>query len=180
MEETLYWAHGLPPDVLGLVAKAGGADRMKAMRGVCKDWQIGYELGVTGLAILELEHPVLPPGGAAALRFPGLTKINLGSSAVAPAWLDNLRAFPKLARLTLRGCESFEYNSDGRSISSADMESLAALTQKISDVDLEPLRGTQLTLLDLSYCELVTDSGLDALRGMPLTRSECNMCLSCH
>lgn len=97
------WSTGLPIDVLALVARAGGVSEMKRMRSVCKSWQEGFDLGVTGIGICELQHPVLPSGVAAASRFPGLTQLDLGCSAVGKDWLDHLGAFSKLEILTLGG-----------------------------------------------------------------------------
>ena len=45
--EVPDWDKGLPPDVLALVAKAGGMEAMKGMRGASKNWQQGFELGVS-------------------------------------------------------------------------------------------------------------------------------------
>lgn len=38
-EGSVDWDKGLPPDVLALVAKAGGLEALKGMRGVSKAWQ---------------------------------------------------------------------------------------------------------------------------------------------
>lgn len=105
------WDKGLPDDVLALVAKAGGVNEMKSMRQVSKTWQLGFELGVQGITILEvhpmlppgMQHPMLPQGMEAAGRFPALTKLDLGRSAAVAAlpWLINLRAFPNLDTLIL-------------------------------------------------------------------------------
>lgn len=95
------WGEGLPPDVLALVAKAGGIQHLKSMRGVCKAWQQGFELGVTSIAILKLYHPVLPPGLQAAQRFPELSLLKLGKSGTSQEWLVTLSAFPKLRGLIL-------------------------------------------------------------------------------
>lgn len=95
------WDTGLPQDVLALVAKAGGGLEMKGTRGVSQSWQDGFDLGASSLSIHEVGHPVLPAGLIAGQRFAGLTKLDLGHSAVNPAWLENLGGFPNLECLVL-------------------------------------------------------------------------------
>lgn len=100
-EVDVDWDSGLPPDVLALVAKAGGVSDTKSMREVSKSWQQGFELGVTGIAIVHTEHPVLPPVLEVAQRFPGLTRLDLSRSATNAARLGNVRVLPKLESLVL-------------------------------------------------------------------------------
>lgn len=97
------WDKGLPQDVLALVAKAGGVEVMKSMRGVCKTWQLGFELAVQGITINSPDHPTLPSGVEFGQRFSGLTKLDIGHSAAETAllWLENLRVFPRLVGLCL-------------------------------------------------------------------------------
>lgn len=98
----LDWDKGLPTDVPALVAKAGGVKELKSMRGVCKAWQEGFELGVQGIKILGPDYPALPLGLEAARRFPGLTKLNLVyTSPESKSCLENLRSFPRLSNLIL-------------------------------------------------------------------------------
>lgn len=153
--ESIDWDKGLPPDVLALVAKAGGLSAMKDMRGVSKTWQEGFELGVTGIRVSPLD-PVLPDGGIACRRFPMLTMLDVGDSSADEAWLQTLRAFPKLSSLVL-----------GYSKPLASHKSLA---RRLSDTGLALLHGLPLVHLDLSHCTQLTPRGIrSAIRGMPLT-----------
>lgn len=152
--ESVDWEKGLPPDVLPLVAKAGGLPDMKSMRGACKTWQEGFELGVTGIGVSILS-PMLPDGGLAARRFPMLARLDVGNSSAAESWLQTLAAFPKLSSLVLG------YK--------ADSASRLSLSRCLSDAGLGLLRGLPLAHLDLSGCAQLTPGDLTVLRGMPLT-----------
>lgn len=44
--------------VLGLVAKAGGLNEMKQMRGVCKVWKIGFEHVCSSSPVLTQLNPL--------------------------------------------------------------------------------------------------------------------------
>lgn len=167
--DCLDWDKGLPPDVLALVAKAGGLSQMIGMRGVSKTWQLGFELGVTGIRVSQLD-PLLPEGTAAFCRFPVVQKLNLRDSATQNAWLQTLRVFPKLNSLVLG------YTTRTTSgYSSSKVASPLSLTRRLSDAGLAFLRGLQLEHLDLSGCTLLTSDGMAAvLQGMPLTSLNLN------
>lgn len=150
---SVDWDKGLPPDVLGLVAKAGGVPEMKAMRGVSHSWQQGFELGVGGVIIRMAKRQVPPLREVTVQRFPGLTHLDLAERSVPEAWLQNLRAFPKLKSLAL----GFPSNRGGTA---------SMLGACLTDAGLGLLRGLPLTSLRLSRCCLLTD--FEALRGMPL------------
>lgn len=95
------WDKGLPLDVLSLVAQTLGMNQMKIMRGVCKTWQQGFEMGVTGIKITSLGHPALPSGLELAQRFPGLTMLDLGKRAISTEWLEELREDPTVRKNVL-------------------------------------------------------------------------------
>lgn len=84
-----------------LVAKTGGFQKMKAIRGVCKTWQQGFELGVSKISVQTLEMPILAPGPAAAQRFQGLTRLDLENTDSLSSWLGTLRFFPNLDNVSL-------------------------------------------------------------------------------
>lgn len=160
----------LPLDVLALVAKAGASlQEMKGMRGLNKTWQQGFELVVTGITI-SLDDPMLPSGEAAAIRFPGLLKLDLGNSSAEESWLENLpKAFPKLTHLVL----GHKLNTPGYH------QSLACC---LSNIGLEHIRGLPLTSLNLAHCRRVTSLGAGLrgetplLDGMPLAHLDLSSC----
>lgn len=107
--QDVDWDRGLPLEVLALVAKAGGTMAMKGMRGASRTWQQGFDLGVAGIGIFDDTKPVLTcgacilyrpphqfPRSEVTLGFPGLPKLDLGQSAIRPAWLKKLKLFPRL------------------------------------------------------------------------------------
>lgn len=148
------WDKGLPTDVLVLVANAGRFEKMKAMRGVCKSWQLGFELGVTGISLNSL-YPLLPEDGTeAARRFPMLCKLGLGKSKTNIKQLEALKAFPRLASLALGSTPN---------IGSFDPWSTRVRVDDASLSELIQFQG--LTHLDLSWCIRLTDLG--ALGGVP-------------
>lgn len=144
------WAQGLPSDVLALVAKAGG-DGVKAMRGVNRHWQCGFELGVRCIRV-PWKSPSLYMGTDMALRFPSLTSLDLGESSLKLNWLRKLQYLPKLRVLVL-GCTSVPGNSH--------------LAARLTNAGMRHLRGLPITHLGLSWCCKVTDLGLLCLLGMP-------------
>lgn len=95
------WNKGLPLDVLALVAKSVGFQKIKAMRSVCKAWQQGFELGVSKISVQTLEMPVLAPGPAAAQHFQALTRLDLENTESLSSWLGTLRFFPNLDSVSL-------------------------------------------------------------------------------
>lgn len=105
MEAVLDWDKGLPTDMLGLVAQAGGVEELKrSMRGVSKTWQDGFELGVRGITLGTQAPPYLPFRilGPSRRRFPLVSSLDLGLSSIHEAWLSGLGArFPNLACLIL-------------------------------------------------------------------------------
>lgn len=113
----------LPPDVLALIAQAGGLEGMKRMRGVNKSWREGFELCVRGITIARVYHPVLPSVVEAARRFPGLNMLDLGNSITSIAWLEDLHILPKLDSLVLGNKNSFHAlpNSLARCLTHAGM-----------------------------------------------------------
>lgn len=119
---SIDWDKGLPPDVLALVAQAGGIPEMKAMRRASKNWQGGYDLGVTGIRISSEKTPIgfgdasahprmmLEPEdevGIYGTRFPGLARLDVGDSSANESWLRIFGAFPKLASLNLGNPRAF-------------------------------------------------------------------------
>lgn len=152
MADEFNW-DDLPLDALTEIA--GGRRAMQTMRGVNQTWQYGFELSVRSLTIAE-NGPLPPPGAALALRFSGLTSLDLGRSQVAAAWLQNLPAFPSLRKLVL-----------GRTLSGLYLEPF--LSDHIRDADVLNLQGMHITSLSLQFCYQLTDAGLDALRGLPLS-----------
>lgn len=122
MEVEVDWDKGLPPDVIALVAKAGGIKDMKFMRGISKSWKEGYELGVTSITVC-LRHPVLPLGLEVAQRFTGLVKLEIGLSTTSVTWLETLHELPRLNSLALGG-HPMTTNSLGLHLTDADMSHL--------------------------------------------------------
>lgn len=195
-ENPVDWDKGLPPDVLALVAKAGGLEAMKQMRGVSSQWQEGFELGVNRIKVF-LKGPLLPRGGKAALRFPMLSSLDLGDSATDEAWLESLHAVCKLGSLVLGKDEELLWvditKKLGGRLTDAGVQHLRGLaltnlhlgvfrgTDELTDVSLEALAGMPFTSLDLSWCSALTADGLQLLRDMPLRRlvlKECSTFLS--
>lgn len=152
------WGNGLPPDALALLAKAGGVELMKAMLGVNKSWQQGFELGVSGVRVYpagKLTTPTLPPGGKLAQRFPALECLDVaGSMSLDEAWLKDLKDFRKLHSLTLGTSREFVVG--------------IALAFRLTDAGLKYVQGLPLTHLDLRGCRGITDGGIDALKGLSL------------
>lgn len=147
--DEVNWASGLPGDVLALIAKSGGVPDMKIMREVCKTWQSGFGIAVRGIKIPP-EAPVLPEGEELAQRVPGLTRLDLGESAMGEAWLQNLHAFPNLRVLVL-----------GRATVHG------AFASRLTDAGLTHLLGLSITSLDLAGCQSLSAEGLKCPGGPP-------------
>lgn len=193
------WGDGLPLDILALLGKVGGWSEMKAMRGVNKTWQTGFELGVTSIKIPPFA-PALPDGGNATLRFPALTRLGLGESTLGEECLQTLREIPSLRSLVLGGrtetpgfgarltASGMKYLL-GLPVTSLDLSYCPSMTTEgllylrksplthlslrmnewMTDLGMESLEGLKLTSLDMTAGYMVTPEGLKHLRSMPLT-----------
>lgn len=166
VEEGVDWDNGLPADVLALVARAGGMEAMKHMRGVSRQWQEGFELGVKGIKVSPFGPPLPWEGEVASLvRFPAVNIVDLGISPADGACLKCIRAFPTLKSLVL--------GADWDLACTSIVEK--CLASQLADSELQHLQGIPLTSLDLSFCVALTGEGLKHLQGMPLKHlSLCN------
>lgn len=166
--EELDWDKGLPPDVLALVARAGGIKAMQQMRGVSSQWKEGFELGVKGIRVSQL-GPLLPLAGETARRFPMVESLMLGNSLVEESWLEGLGAFVKLTNLVLGELEKhyIRFKWDGV---------FDILRVRLTDAGLLYLQGLPLTGLNLRSCSAFTDQGLGYLQGMPLRQLDLSEC----
>lgn len=177
------WEKGLPLELLALLAGLGGRNEMKAMRGVCKLWQQGFEGGTIGLMIGP-EGPLLPGNGSFCERFPMLASLHLGDSPVAESDLAQLAGFKQLQTLSL-GTQSncfapralrgqlfsslrgscFEFWG-GLGITDLSLR----CCEGVKPADLERLKGLPLARLDISGAKgILTREGIEHLRGLPLT-----------
>lgn len=164
-EMTVDWGQGLPLDVLGLVAKAGGLHGMKAMREVSRDWQQGFELGVCRVTVrIARQQRALPSRDLTFQRFPLLTRLDISESTISEAWLQTLHTFPRLNSLAL-GCQTNRVQPSNSN----------SLGTRLTDAGLTLLRGLSLTRLRLSRCDELTELG--ALVGMRLTALDLSGCL---
>lgn len=162
MDEGIDWDQGLPLDMLAMVA--GGAEAMKAMRGVSKTWQRGFS--VTKLTIRK-PGPIPRSMGRLAERFPGLTSLDLGESLMDPSCLARLANLKNLVSLSFAGGHPVEYGWIG--------PELDQLSYKLTS--LKPLRGIPLQSLSLYGCGHLVGDALGPLQGMPLT--SLNLCHCC-
>lgn len=185
------WAEGLPPDVLALVAKAGGVPDMKAMRGVNKTWQHGFELGISGIKVPcnsswlrgdDVAGPRLAALDLAGINFwhgddrlknlrslPYLQSLKLRSSSwLTDAGLKHLGGLP-LTHLNLSRCPNITYaqlyNLRKSPLTHLDLRGNAW----VSESSLQKLKGLRLASLYLSWCPNITVASLKYLRGMPMT-----------
>lgn len=97
------WDQGLPPEVLGLTAKAWRCRSpfAKDMREVSKSWQLGFNLSVSRITV-RLDAPLLPKGVVLQERFPALTSLDLGNSCIMDEeGLATLAGLRNLKRLNL-------------------------------------------------------------------------------
>lgn len=144
-EKTQDWGEGLPLDILTMLA--GGRDALKAMRGVNKVWQKGFERSIKTLRIGP-EGPPLPADGTFSQRFPGLISLHLGDSPSDEADLAQLDGLKHLRILDLGGKADPEPGD-------ADE---GKLFQRLTEVGLQLLlEGLQLQQLSLRSCKKLFD-----------------------
>lgn len=96
-EDLPDWDKGLPVDILGQVA--GGKDELKAMRGVSKTWQQGFEISVKG--IVGTGSCRLPSAADVKRRFPRLTTLDVALCTVEESSLECLAGIRNLTNLRL-------------------------------------------------------------------------------
>lgn len=161
-EVTPDWAEGLPLDVLALVA--GGKDKLKAMRGVCKSWQQGFDVSAVTLRVSRV-GPLLPTDGSLSQRFPGLVRLDLGLSLVPEADLEVLSSLQRLRSLTL-----------GKAHSSAGGLGQGGLWERLTGAGAQHLGSLQLEFLGLGGCNLLADEDYEVLQGQPLASLELMAC----
>lgn len=145
--ENVDWNTGLHVDILALVV-ASGANELKAMRQVSKDWKAGFDQSV-GKLKLRSNSPLLPPNGLFAERFPSVRTLDL--SCKRTQLLQRL-AGSNLTCLVLRGWDT------------------------LTDDCLAKIADLPLTDLDLGDCDQLTDLKLVQLMGLPLTRLNLKGC----
>lgn len=182
------WGNGLPGEVLALIASLGGVGNLKAMRGVNKTWQFGFELAVKSIRV-PIPGPILPTGEDIAARFPELTKLDVGDSnrkKMGKRWLWNLAAAKKLRCLVFGSVQysRSKYSSRvGRKRNGLHLVQGLPLTsldfsqcRDLLDSELEAVRGMPLMDLSLRFCIGVSAAGLGVLRGMPLASLSLDGC----
>lgn len=136
------WAKGLPLEVLANLA--GGRDDLKAMRGLNKTWQQGFEGSVTALRVGP-SGPFLPD--TFPHRFPDLTSLCLGESLMAEVDLAQLAGLKNLRILNLGGeSASWAAGAEGEQLS-----------LRLNGSGLQHLNGLQLENLVLSHCQKLLD-----------------------
>lgn len=151
------WDKGLPPDVLGLIAKAGVCmEETKAVRQVSKSWEAGFGLGVTAITV-HFKGPLITQCSGslakAAERFPGVTSLDLGESSAGDADLEGLQHFKKLKCLVL-----------GWRVPDWGKQVLGSLATVLTDAGMRHLEGLELTRLSLCGCKMISDAGLECLK----------------
>lgn len=147
------WGEGLPPDLLALVAKH--SDGLKAMRGVRKSWEKGFDLSISSLHI-SIDGPPLPLDGTFPQRFPSLNRMSLGESPIAEADLAQLAALKHLLFLNL-GKHPFHDLRTRQRLVGPDVDCSGSLFARLTGAGLQHLRGLQLVQLGLHHCEKLTD-----------------------
>lgn len=161
------WALGLPLEMLAAVAAAAGDfTEMAGMRGACKYWRKGFEVGVRKLTIGR-EGPLLPANGSFSERFAGLTSLDVGESPLTEADIAQLAGLKQLQTLTLGMVDKFFHNRGGNN---------NLLFATISGSCFQHLRGLPITDICLSRASALTRAGLEELRGLPLTRPDLTGC----
>lgn len=139
---------GLPLETLAAVSR--GKDELKAMRGVCKRWQAGFECSVTGIRV-PWHGPQLPNGAVMAARFPFLTSLRLGNSFLNNSGLRELSSLRRLASVSLRRRgPATEAGLAFRQIFQSQQPDTG-----FTDYGLNALRVLPLTHLDLHGCQQV-------------------------
>lgn len=142
-QPCIDWGEGLPLDVLALLA--GGRNELKAMRGVNKIWQEGFERSIKVLRIGNTSPP-LPADDTFCQRFPGLVSLHLGRSPVDEVDLTQLEGFKHLRILNLGGYRRWDEDSEED-----------ALFVWLTGAELQHLSGLQLEQLGLSHCQKLAD-----------------------
>lgn len=162
------WEKGIPLELLALVACLGGHPKMKAMRGVCKQWQQGYEQGTTGLTVSYKDSLCRGPPVPVDFYelFQGLASLHLGDSCVAEADLAQLSSLRQLQTLSL----------GTQSNSSALDFPLGALFTRLRGSCFRFLEGLSITDLNLRACKRVVSAELVYLRDLPLTKLDVSGC----
>lgn len=155
---------GLPADLLLKIA--GFCAYPTELLGVCKTWKEGLEGCTTSLKVL----PSLPPNLTA--RFHSLATLDLKRCyTVTPAALESLGPLP---------CVSLSLAVESEDLTPAMTAALRGLglkrllldggwsDEQITDSQLWLLEGLPISVL--RYCHMdISDFGLVALRGMPMT-----------
>lgn len=169
------WGFGLPVEILAIVGQ--GSDAVKHMRELNSHWKAGFDAGVTTIRVGK-GVPLLPITPATAEQFPLLSKLILGQTGMKDtACLAGLASFRHLTSLSL-GCSMAvleSLTSGPKAKKNAQPRRPRAhqpyfpFGRYINDSGLEHLRGLPLTELDLEGCQRLTDAGLaSSLVGMPL------------
>lgn len=169
------WEKGLPLDILAIVAQSSSwqtLQGMQNMRVVCKYWQQGFEMAITRLRI-------------------GKRSWHSGRNLIRPPTDGTFaRRFPALTELDLGKCEMTEKQL----VCLQGMTQLRSLVitddvdeeegyfygigvcSELTGTGLQHLRGVPLTSVDLFGCGELTDVGLRNLRRMPITTLNLRCC----
>lgn len=131
---------------------------MKAMRGVCKQWQQGYESSTTGLTIGP-EGPLLPTDGYFCKCFPMLASLHLGDSPVPESDLVQLAGLKRLRTLSL--------GTQGKCLECNDYPGVLFSSRVGKCFSSLPL---SITDLSLNCCYNLLSSNMQGLRRLPLTK----------
>lgn len=157
--QTVDWDKGLTPDILALVAKAGGREVFEVMRGVSRTWKTGADLTVLGILMKTRDKIALPADGPT--RFPAVRRLEIGRSSWGEADMASLAGFQQLTSLNLGENWVFEAGFED------------CLGGRITGAGFVHLQGMPLQHLCLSQCR-----GLDTLehlRGLPITNLDLAM-----
>lgn len=156
------WGHGLPEGLLAAIAKAGGCNEMKAMRGVNNNWKAEFESSISSISFCDsdddaIDGPPLPADGTLRVRFPALARLDLERARMPQASWSLLAGLKNLTSLRL-----------GVGYHKRDCCEEDELAKVLTDEGLEHLQGLPLTCLGLDGIEGLTEEGLACLKGMPL------------